>query len=65
MIGGKPKVLYEKAYAFGVRVVWAYQFLSQEKREYVLSKQLLRCGASIDANIAEANGALFRCRIFG
>ena len=58
MIGGKPNVLYEKAYAFGVRVVWAYQFLSQEKREYVLSKQLLRCGTSIGANVAEANGAL-------
>lgn len=58
MIGGKPNILYEKAYAFGVRVVRAYQFLSQEKREYVLSKQLLRCGTSIGANVAEANGAL-------
>ncbi|OGX82556.1 four helix bundle protein [Hymenobacter coccineus] len=58
MIGGKPNVLYEKAYAFGVQVVRAYQFLSREKQEYVLSKQLLRCGTSIGANIAEANGAL-------
>ena len=58
MIGGKPNVLYEKAYAFGVRIVRAYQFLSQEKREYVLSKQLLRCGTSIGANVAEANGGL-------
>ncbi len=58
MIGGKPNVLYEKAYAFGVRAVRAYQFLSVEKREYVLSKQLLRCGTSIGANVAEANGAL-------
>lgn len=51
-------MLYNKAYAFGVRVVRAYQFLSQEKREYVLAKQLLRCGTSIGANVAEANGAL-------
>ena len=58
MIGGKPNILYEKAYAFGVRVVRAYQFLSKEKREYVLAKQLLRCGTSIGANVAEANGAL-------
>ena len=58
MIGGKPNVLYDKAYAFAVRVVRAYQFLSQEKREYVLSKQLLRCGTSVGANVAEANGAL-------
>ena len=58
MIGGKPNVLYEKAYAFGVRAVLAYQFLSKEKQEYVLSKQLLRCGTSIGANVAEANGAI-------
>jgi four helix bundle protein len=58
MIGGRPNVLYEKAYVFGVRIVRAYQFLSQEKREYVLAKQLLRCGTSIGANVAEANGAL-------
>ena len=58
MIGGRPNVLYEKAYAFGVRMVRAYQFLSQERREFVLSKQLLRCGTSIGANVAEANGAL-------
>lgn len=58
MIGSKANILYEKAYAFGVRVVRAYQFLSQEKKEYVLSKQLLRCGTSIGANIAEANGAM-------
>lgn len=57
MISGKPNVLYEKAYAFGVQVVRAYQFLSREKQEYVLSKQLLRCGTSIGANVAEANGA--------
>jgi four helix bundle protein len=58
MIGGKANVLCEKAYAFAVRVVKAYQFLSAEKREYVLSKQLLRCGTSIGANVTEANGAI-------
>ena len=58
MINGKPNVTYEKAYAFAVRIVRAYQFLSQEKREFVLSKQLLRCGTSIGANVAEANGAI-------
>ena len=58
MVGGKANVLYEKAYAFAVRVVKAYQFLSAEKREYVLSKQLLRCGTSIGANVTEANGAI-------
>ena len=58
MIGGKDNVLYDKSYAFAVRVIRAYQFLSAEKREYVLSKQLLRCGTSIGANVTEANGAI-------
>jgi len=52
------KILYDKAYRFAVRIVKAYQYLSKEKKEYVLSKQLLRCGLSIGANIAEANGAI-------
>ena len=58
MLGNKPNNLYTKAYAFGVQVVKAYQHISQEKREYVLSNQLLRCGTSIGANVAEANGAI-------
>jgi len=51
-------VLYEKAYAFAIRVVKAYQYLGEEKREFILAKQLLRSGTSIGANIAEANGAI-------
>ncbi len=51
-------VLYEKSYAFAIRIVKAYKFLNQEHREFVLSKQMLRCGTSIGANVAEANGAL-------
>ncbi len=50
--------LYGKTYAFAIRVVKGYQFLSEEKREFILSKQLLRSGTSIGANIAEANGAI-------
>jgi len=38
--------------------VKAYQFLVKEKKEFVLSKQLLRSGTSIGANLAEANGAI-------
>lgn len=56
--GGKKNVGYEKAYAFAVRVVKCCQYLAGEKREYVLSKQLLRSGTSIGANLAEANGAI-------
>ena len=52
--------LYNKAYAFAIRIVKGYQFLSKEKREFMLSKQLLRSGTSIGANISEANGAISR-----
>ena len=51
-------VAYEKAEKFTIRVVKAYQYLCEQKKEYVLSKQLLRSGTSIGANIAEANGAI-------
>jgi four helix bundle protein len=54
----KDNVTYEKAYKFAIRIVRAYQYLCNEKKEYVLSKQMLRSGTSIGANIAEANGAI-------
>lgn len=57
-MGQKENVVYDKAYAFAIRVVKAYRYLTNEKREYVLSKQLLRSGTSIGANVAEANGAI-------
>lgn len=34
--------LYEKSYAFAIRIVKAYKFLNDEKREFILSKQLLK-----------------------
>jgi four helix bundle protein len=54
----KNNVTYDKAYKFAIRVVKAYKYLVEEKREFVLSKQLLKSGTSIGANIAEANGAI-------
>lgn len=51
-------VLQEKSYAFAVRVVNAYKYLVKNHKEYVLSKQLLRCGTSIGANITEAQGGI-------
>ena len=44
----------EKSLAFAKRVVSAYKFLCEEKHEYVLSKQFLRSGTSIGANVSEA-----------
>ena len=50
-------VLKEKSYSFAIRIVNAYKHLIEQNREYVLSKQLLRSGTSIGANVAEANQA--------
>ena len=47
-------ILKTKSMSFAKRIVRLYQFLSREKQEYVMSKQLLRSGTSIGANIAEA-----------
>ncbi|MGE4345995.1 MAG: four helix bundle protein [Flavobacteriaceae bacterium] len=49
-------IIQIKSYAFAVRIIKVYQFLSNEKKEFVLSKQLLRSGTSIGANIEEAIG---------
>ena len=58
MAAQPQSVLFEKSYAFAIRVVNAYQFLTESKREFILSRQFLRCGTSIGANVAEANGAI-------
>ncbi|AYN66436.1 four helix bundle protein [Euzebyella marina] len=50
--------LAEKSYAFALEVVKVYKFLKEDRKEFILSKQLLRSGTSIGANIAEANGAI-------
>ena len=47
----------EKSEDFAVRIINLYKYLTTEKREFVLSKQLLRSGTSIGANIAEAHNA--------
>ena len=46
-----------KSFEFAVRIVNLYKFLTYEKKEFVLSKQVLRSGTSIGANIAEAQKA--------
>ncbi len=47
-------VLRTKSYQFALRIVKLYKFIVAEKTEYVLSKQILRSGTSIGANIEEA-----------
>ncbi len=49
-------VIQTKTYAFAIRVVKIYKFLCEQKKEFVLSKQLLRSGTSIGANVEEGIG---------
>jgi len=50
-------VLKEKSFAFTLRCVNLYKYLSESKREFVISKQLIRSGTSVGANIREAQNA--------
>ena len=47
-------IVSDKSFEFAVRIVNVYKYLTQEHKEYVMSKQLLRCGTSIGANVSEA-----------
>lgn len=53
----KGNVLKEKSYGFAIRIIKLAHFLKEKKKEQVLSKQIVRCGTSIGANIEEASGA--------
>jgi four helix bundle protein len=50
----KENIIAIKSYAFAVQIVRTYQQLSQNSREFVLSRQLLKRGTSIGANVKEA-----------
>lgn len=54
-MGGIARV---KSRKFAVRIVRLYQFLCNDRKEFVLSKQLLRSGTAIGANLAEAECAI-------
>lgn len=47
-------IVFDKSKKFAIRIVNLYKYLCDEKKEFVLSKQLLRSGTSIGANISEA-----------
>ena len=50
-------LMMEKSFLFALRIVKLYQHLSEKRKEYVLSKQVLRSGTSIGANPEESRGA--------
>lgn len=53
----KESIVFDKSKGFALRIIALYKYLGDEKKEFVLSKQLLRSGTSIRANIAEASCA--------
>ena len=50
----EENLIVTESKAFAIRCIRLYQLLTAEKKDYVLCKQLLRCGTSIGANIKEA-----------
>lgn len=53
----RKSIVLEKAFKFAIKIIRLYRYLCIEKKEYVLSKQLLRSGTSIGANIKEGVNA--------
>jgi four helix bundle protein len=53
-------VVLAKAEAYAIRIVNLYKYLCKEKNETVMSKQLLRCGTSIGANLTESMDSISR-----
>jgi four helix bundle protein len=53
----KENVIKIKSFAFALRIINLYQYLQKEKKEYIMSKQLMRSGTSIGALIREAEQA--------
>jgi four helix bundle protein len=49
-------IVQQKSFAFAIRIVNLYKYLITEKKEFILSKQLVRSGTSIGANIEESIG---------
>ena len=50
----KDNLLKEKSFRFAVRIVNLYKYLYEDKKEFIISKQILRCGTSVGAMIREA-----------
>ena len=53
-------IIEDKSFRFAIRIVNLYKYLCRTKKEFVLSKQLLRAGTSIGANVAESQQAQSR-----
>ncbi len=56
-MAGLDNIIYNKTYAFAVRIVNAYKYLTKDQKEFVISKQLLKSGTAIGALTREAKFA--------
>ena len=54
----KESLIVDKSYNFALNIIKLYKYLAFEKKEYILSKQLLRCGTSVGANVEEGQSAI-------
>ena len=53
-------IIQQKSRDFAIRIIGCYKFLTEQKNEFIMSKQLLRCGTSIGANARESKNAQSR-----
>jgi len=64
----EENIILSKTYSFALRIIELYKYLAYEKKEYTLSKQILRSGTSVGANSEEATGSIskkdFRAKFF-
>lgn len=56
-IKNNNSIIAQKSYAFALEIITLFKIITENKKEYVLSKQLLRCGTSIGANVNESLSA--------
>ena len=54
----RENIIINKSFEFSVQIIRTYQTLQADKKEFILSRQLVRCGTSIGANIEEAVGGI-------
>jgi len=64
----EENIILNKTYNFALRIIKLNKFLTEEKKEFTLSKQILRSGTSVGANAEEASGSIskkeFRAKFF-
>ena len=63
MINGmKENVLKKKSFDFALRIVKLYQYLKEEKKEFIMSRQLMRSGTAVGAMVREAETNELKCK---